>query len=91
MKVDIEHTSSLVRVWYRADAKYGDSFNWCATVRWISKEEVEFVGAMTAPNQEAWRAIQDHFAEMGVKRILMIRYKRGRKRERWIDTDWRAE
>lgn len=91
MKVDIQHLSSVVRVWTQEGAKYGDPYDWAATIRWIDKETIEVLGVVKPVTKAMWEALTEAFAEMGIKKMLIVRHTGGKVRERWLDIKIRKQ
>lgn len=91
MHVHVEHLTSLVRLWISPEAKYGDAYDWVVTVRWLDKENVEFIGMTVLPTREMWRAIRAELRRLGVKTILAHRTNGGRDRKKIIHTAPRKE
>lgn len=75
MNAHFEPLCGVVRVF--ADGySYGDSYEWCATCRFLNPKKVEILGVTTPMTPGVWRAIVERFGEMGVETIVFVR-KRG--------------
>lgn len=70
----IEPLSGIIRV-FDDDAKYGEPYQWAATVRWLDRETIEICGAMAAPTPSEWRAIARLMRSQSppVKRVVVKR------------------
>ncbi len=86
MKVDLQPVSGILRIWNDPDAKYGDPYDWCCTVKWLTETKVELLGVDKPVTPAMWRAIQDALAERGIEEFLAVRKTVGKTRERWIST-----
>ena len=87
MIADIEPTSGVLRCWDGTVVKYGEPYQWAATVRWLSRESIEILGDVKPVTREVFRAIIKRCAESGIKRILAVRYRAGQRREKWINVE----
>lgn len=76
MKAHMEHLASVIRVG-RDGFKYGDPYTFSATVKWISTEEVEIVGALRAPTMSEYKAFFELCKEIGIKTMIVTRIKNG--------------
>jgi hypothetical protein len=81
---EIEPIGGVVRVW-AGGSSYGDPYEWAASVRWLSREEIEILGYTKPITRDVWRAIIKTCNESGIKKILAVRYRAGQRREKWID------
>lgn len=91
MKIEIQHLSSVIRIWFNKDAEYGDPYDWAATIRWIDNNTIELLGVDKPITKDMWIAMQNAFSEMGIERVLAIRHTGGKVRERWIKTKRKAD
>lgn len=83
---EIEPLSGVIRVWSDG-GKYGDPYEWSASVRWLSRDGVEILGYTSPLTREVWRAIMATCNRSGIKRILAVRYRAGLRVEKWIDVE----
>ena len=81
---EFEPHSGVVRVWLDDEAVYGDPMQWSASVRWIDRESIEITGVIGSPLPSVWRAINDECRQLGIKRILIVRYKVGKRSKHWV-------
>ncbi len=73
-RANFEPLAGVLRVF--ADAsKYGDPYQWSATVRFLDIRTVELMGILRAPKPSEWRAVMKLFAGMGVEKIVFHRRK----------------
>jgi hypothetical protein len=63
----------------RLGGRYREPYTWCCTVRWIDPQQVELLGAITAPKPEQWHAIAEVLSTAGVETVL---YQRADGRQR---------
>lgn len=88
---EIEPLSGVIRVWADGGV-YGDPYVWCASVRWLSREDVEILGYTNPVTRGVWRAVMNTCNKSGIKRILAVRYRAGQRIEKWIDVSkWSKE
>lgn len=83
---EIEPYAGAIRFW-EVDKQYGDPYDWCGSIRWRSKEEVEIGPYDTKITLTAWKEIMKACKEAGVKRILATTYPGGagtEPRQKWI-------
>jgi hypothetical protein len=75
-RAHIEPLSGIIRV-FGDHAKYGDPYQWAATVRWLDRETIEICGAMSAPTASEWRAIAKLMRSQSppLKRVLLKRIR----------------
>jgi hypothetical protein len=90
MKIHIQHLSSVVRIWFNDDSKFGDPYDWAATIRWIDNEKIELLGVDKPITKSMWMAMQNAFHEVGITSILAMRHTGDKTRERWIKTKRRG-
>ena len=82
---EFESHSGVVRVWLDDLAVYGDPMQWTASVRWIDCESIEITGVMDTPLPSVWRALHNELRNIGIKRILIVRYKEHKRIKKWIE------
>jgi hypothetical protein len=85
MPASIEHFAGVVRYWESPESKYGDPYQWAASIRWINHETIEIVGITQPPTPAIWRAVKAAAAENGAKQITFVRHKDGRSRTKTIN------
>lgn len=74
MNAEFEPLSGIIRV-FKDNEKYGDSYTWIVTCRFINKETVELMGAIKAPTLNEFKAVKNMLKQKGIKIILYKRYK----------------
>lgn len=87
MNAQIEHVSSLLRVW-DDDQQYGDPYCWAVAIRWINKSEVELLLQQQHITPAIWRAVVQLCQSQGIERVLAVTYPGGSAappRHKWID------
>lgn len=77
MWADLEPLAGVIRV-FSDDAKYGEPYEWSATVRCLDPRTVEILGIMRAPKPSEWRAIIQLFSTGGMEKIVFHRRKNGK-------------
>lgn len=82
----IEPLSAVVRFWHDEQSQYGDPYDWVATLRWITPNEVEVIGITKPPTPSVWRAVKAACREMGIERIVFYRMRHGEKVRRELTT-----
>jgi ABC-type glycerol-3-phosphate transport system substrate-binding protein len=80
MPAQIEPFAGVVRYWAKADARYGDPYQWAASVRWIDHETLEILGITQPPTPAVWRAVKAAAKQNGVKQIVFVRRRDGKSR-----------
>jgi len=83
MRAEIERIAGVLRV-FDEDKEYGEPYEWAATVRWLSKDEIEIMGDVAPISCSIYRAIVDECVRLGIKRALRVTYKDGIRKEKWI-------
>jgi len=83
---EIEPLSGVIRVWPDGN-KYGDPYEWSASVRWISRDAIEILGYTKPITREVWRAIIATCSKNRIEMILAVRYRAGLRVEKWIDVE----
>jgi hypothetical protein len=78
MNAHFEPLSGIVRVFADGNT-YGDSYEWCATCRFLDQKRVEILGVTKPMTPSIWRAIVERFGEMGVETIVFLRKRNGRR------------
>lgn len=68
----LEPLTALIRV----GGAYGHPYTWAATVRYVSPEEVELMGATRAPTPRESDAVKDVLRAAGI-RVLIVKRMRG--------------
>ena len=84
MPARIELLAGVIRYWDNEEAQYGEPYQWVASVRWISKDEVEILGYIKPITVNIWRAVMKACKDNSIKRILAVRYQDGNRLEKWI-------
>lgn len=87
-KAQIEPIAGIVRVFNDDEAKYGDKFDWSATIRYINREEIEVCAYMTEIKPSIYKAIFAECRRQGIKRILAVNYPNGsagERKTRWFN------
>lgn len=67
----LEPIASVLRI----GGDYGEPYTWAATVRYLSPDEVEIVGAQRAPTPSEWRAMRTVLRKSGVRWVIFLRHK----------------
>jgi hypothetical protein len=91
---DIEHLTSLIRVWKNDADGYGDPFDFGVAVRWLNRHEIEITIQQTKLTPAVHRAITTELAKFGVKRIMVKTFpdgKDGPEKIRWIEVQTKKE
>lgn len=70
----VEILSGIVRV-FAPGKKYGDPYDWAVTVRWVSPDTVEYLGALRSPTRHEIRAMCRELCKLGVVYVLMKRLR----------------
>ena len=85
---ELEPLTSIVRVWDDG-GKYGDPYEWVATVRHITPEECEVMGYTKPITPDIYKAILHTLFEKGIKKVLITTFPNGSsgvKHQRWVCT-----
>ena len=93
-KAQIEPIAGILRVFNDDAARYGDRFDWSATIRWITREEIEICAYLTEIKPSIYKAIFAECQRLGIKRIKAVNYPNGadgERKERWFDVPSRIE
>ena len=93
-KAQIEPIAGILRVFNDDEARYGDRFDWSATIRWITREEIEICAYLTEIKPSIYKAIFAECQRLGVKRIKAVNYpdgSAGERKERWFDVPSKIE
>jgi len=83
-RAEIEMLAGVIRVW-NGDKKYGDPYDWVATVRAMNKNEIEILGYTRPITPSIWKSIRAELMRLEIKRVFAVQYKDGRRCERWIE------
>lgn len=78
-KAHIQWLSGCVRV-FDNGKDYGDSYDWCATVRILDDTTIELLGVKTAPTKEQIVAISKLFYPLGFINVQWDRKKGDKER-----------
>jgi len=76
MPAKIEHFAGVIRYWDGA-AKYGDPYQWVASIRWVDSQTIEIVGITQPPTKEIWLAVKEEARRQGASAVVYTRYKHG--------------
>lgn len=68
----LEVLSGLIRV-FPEGKKFGDPYEYAITIRTLTHDKVEFLGAIEAPTPSQWRAIYKCLKENGIKSFIITR------------------
>lgn len=83
MIAGIEHLSGVIRVW-QDGRKYGEPYEWCASVRYITRDTIEILGYTTKVTPSIWKAVITECQRLGIKKIIGVSYRDGQRREKHI-------
>lgn len=84
MFATFEHLTSVVRASAKPEAAPGDPYEVALTVRWLDRENVEFLGLDDKIGKGVWMLIQDAAAREGIQTIKAVRHTCGKERVRFI-------
>lgn len=71
----IEPLSAILRI----PGGYGEAYDWCCVVRYLSPFEVQLDATLIAPNLKQARNIKNLCKASGILRCTMVRIKQGKK------------
>jgi len=71
----LEHLASVLRIWDDDNAKYGDHYQWCCVVRWITPTCVELMAAMTGLSYSQHKAAVKVLREYGITEYIYHRLR----------------
>ena len=72
----MEPISSVIRVWQDGQ-KYGDAYEWVATIRWIDRNTIEILGYTKPVTPSIWKAVIREAQSMQIKTIIAKTYPEG--------------
>lgn len=75
MLAEMEILTSIIRV-FKDDLRYGDPYEFSATVRWINPKQVEVLGTQRAPRPSEWRAMQECLHSYGAEELIIMKSTR---------------
>ncbi len=78
MWADFEPLTSVLRV-FADGARWGDPYVWSASIRYLDKETIEFLGILRAPKPSEWRVIIEECVKLDIKKVVFYRMKNGNK------------
>ena len=90
----IEPIAGIIRVFVDDNARYGDKFDWSATIRWITREDIEICAYLTEIKPSIYKAIFAECQRLGIKRIKAVNYPDGadgERKERWFPVPSKIE
>ena len=90
----IEPIAGIIRVFSDDNARYGDKFDWSATIRWITREDIEICAYLTEIKPSTYKAIFAECQRLGIKRIKAVNYPDGaggERKERWFEVPSKIE
>lgn len=73
----IEPIAGVIRVFDDESKSPPDPYDFCCTLRWIGKEEVELLGITKPPTREQDRAMRELLRQSGVKWSRYSRIRNG--------------
>lgn len=74
-----------LRVWSNDAADYGDPYQWCALLTWLTPTEAKVSLVNKPVTREIWMAVIEECQRLQIERLHIVRYRRGQRVQRCID------